>query len=170
MKHIKLFEEDVDDLIGDLDSIGFTKSIGYMYLSNKGEFPIAFLVKAKTEERCVKMVAALATKDYFLTPPSIKYSTSAVPYASPVFSSDFKTVPEALEFFFEQGYIPDAGYYGVFKGRDASEAVITFEDTYTINAKAFVDLAYEHFENADQVFKDYTADTKKTWTPKDLGL
>lgn len=172
MKHIKLFEEDLEDLIGDLEGVGFDRSIGYMFMSTKGDEPIAFLIKARDESRCVQALLGLSMKNWLSTPPSLKYSTSGPGFKAPAFMSDLKEkkFPELMEFMFEQGYIPDAGYYGPFKAKDSSEAVIVFTDIYTINAKAFVDLANVHFSNADEVFKAYKADAIKELDPKNLGL
>ena len=173
MKHIKLFEDDLEDLIGDLEGVGFDRSIGYMFLSTRGDQPIAFLIKSRDESRCVQALLGLSLENWFSTPPSLKYSLSTSgPGAPPAFMSDLKTkkFPELLRFLFEQGYIPDAGYYGTFKAKDTSEAVIVFTDIYTINAKAFVDLAYEHFSNADEIFREYKADSTKELDLKKLGL
>lgn len=163
MKHIKLFEEDLEDLIGDLEGIGFDRSIGYMFLSTRGDQPIAFLIKARAESRCVQALLGLSLENWFSTPPTLKYTSTSGPGKPPAFMSDLKTkkFSELMEFFFEQGYLPDAGYYGPFKAKDTSEAVIVFTDIYTINAKAFVDLAYEHFSNADERFRAYKADATK---------
>lgn len=174
MKHIKLFEEDLEDLIGDLEGVGFDRSIGYMFLSTKGDEPIAFLIKARDESRCVQALLGLSIENWLSTPPSLKYSTSGPGFTAPTpaFMSDLKEkkFPELMEFFFEKGQVPDAGYYGPFKAKDSSEAVIVFTDNYTINAKAFVDLAYVHFSNADEVFKAYKADATKELDLKKLGL
>lgn len=172
MKHIKLFEEDLEDLIGDLEGVGFDRSIGYMFLSSKGDPPIGFLIKARDESRCVQALLGLSMENWLHTPPYLKYGSTSGPGKPPAFMSDLKEkkFPELMEFFFEQGQVPDAGYYGTFKAKDTSEAVIVFTDIYTINAKAFVDLAYEHFSNADEVFKAYKADGTQELDLKKLGL
>lgn len=172
MKHIKLFEENLDDLMGDLEGIGFQRSIGYMFLSTTGVQPIAFLIKARDESRCVQALLGLSMENWFSTPPSLKSTSTSGPGTPPVFISDLKTkkFPELLEFFFEQGYLPDAGYYGTFKAKDTSEAVIVFTDIYTINAKSFIDIAYKHFSNADEIFKSYKSDSIKKLDLKKLGL
>jgi len=90
MKHIKLFEDDLEDLIGDLEGVGFDRSIGYMFLSTRGDQPIAFLIKSRDESRCVQALLGLSLENWFSTPPSLKYSTSG-PGAPPAFMSDLKT-------------------------------------------------------------------------------
>lgn len=167
MKHIRVFEE--DDLIGDLESIGFEKSVGYMYMSNTGDIPIAFLVKGKTEARCAQMIIGLAKKGWFVTPPHLKMSTSGL-LGSLDFLKGETSVEDLLHLLFEQGFLPDAGYYGQFKAKDPSEAAICYKENYSVNAKAFVDLAYSHFSNADDIFKAYKSDYTESFDLKELGL
>ena len=75
-----------------------------------------------------------------------------------------------MMFLFEQGYVTDSGYYGPFKAKDSSQELILMVDEYMINAKDFVDLAYKHFTNVDEAFREAGHPQEFKYTPKDLGL
>mgnify|MGYP001135484566 CR=1 FL=1 len=159
MKHIKVYED--EDLLRDLTNIGFDPSIGFMFLGTSDGRPVAFLVKAKTEIRCMELLAS------FIDSPksTITFEHKVLPEVK-----DMREFVDLTVFLFEQGYISDSGYYGPFKAKDITEEFISIEDDYVINAKDFVDLAYKHFTNADEVFRTFGHPSLTKYTPKDLGL
>lgn len=150
MKHIRLYED--EDLLKDLTNIGFEPSIGFMFLGitspRQDDRPLAFLVKGKDEPTCAQMIIDSMGKSNSLLTSN---------YHKGTIKHSFDTMEDLMVYLFEQGYISDSGYYGTFKAKDTSTGLKFLVDEYTINAKIFVDLAYKHFTNADEVFRDYGA-------------
>ncbi len=165
MKHIRLYED--EDLLKDLSNIGFDPSIGFMFLGitsrGQDDRPLGFLVKAKDEKTCVKMLIESMKMDN----PFITSKYHSVPKDSTL---SFDSMTDLMVFLFEQGYVGDSGYYGPFKAKDSSQELVFMVDEYMINAKDFVDLAYKHFTNADEAFGDAGHAQEFKYTPKDLGL
>jgi len=156
-----------EDLLKDLTNIGFDPSIGFMFLgitSPRGDDrPLGFLVKGKDEKTCVKMIIESMKMDN----PFITSKHDSVPKNSTL---SFDSMTDLMVFLFEQGYVTDSGYYGPFKAKDSSQELILMVDEYMINAKDFVDLAYKHFTNVEEAFREAGHAQKFKYTPKDLGL
>ena len=165
MKHIRLYED--EDLLKDLSNIGFDPSIGFMFLGTSGGRPVAFLVKARTEIRCMELLAS-----FIDSPKSTIASVSYIQQKHKILPDvkDMREFTDLTVFLFEQGYISDSGYYGPFKGKDITEEFISIQDEFVINAKDFVDLAYKHFLDADEAFNTFGHPQMIKYTPKDLGL
>jgi len=165
MKHIRLYED--EDLLKDLSNIGFDPSIGFMFLGitsrRRDDRPLGFLVKAKDEKTCVKMLIESMKMDN----PFITSGYDSVPKNSTL---SFDSMTDLMVYLFEQGYVIDSGYYGPFKAKDSSQELILMVDEYMINAKDFVDLAYKHFTNVDETFREAGHPQEFKYTPKDLGL
>lgn len=154
-----------EDLLKDLTSIGFEPSIGFMFLgvtSPRGdERPLGFLVKGKNEKMCAKMITESMKEDNpFITSKYDKMTGNL----------NFDSMTDLMIFLFEQGYVSDSGYYGPFKAKDSSQELILMVDEYMINAKDFVDLAYKHFTNVEEAFREAGHAQEFKFTPKDLGL
>ena len=165
MKHIRLYED--EDLLKDLSNIGFDPSIGFMFLgiTSRGEDdrPLGFLVKAKDEKTCVKMIIESMKMDNpFITSKYHKLTKDS--------KITFDSMTDLMIFLFEEGYVTDSGYYGTFKAKDSSQELVIMIDEYMINAKDFVDLAYKHFTNVDEAFREAGHAQEFKYTPKDLGL
>jgi len=153
MKHIRLYEEEnLTDLIGDLDKIGFEPYTGYMFSGNSGSGggAVGFLVEAANEKECVDLVKKHIL-DY-VSSKSSRYSTSA--YGIP--TNTITTIAELLEWLFEQGFILDAGHYGPFKSKTNQKALNIFVNSYDfpINPLFFIELAKKHFSDAERVIGD----------------
>jgi len=165
MKHIRLYED--EDLLKDLSNIGFDPSIGFMFLGitsrGQDDRPLGFLVKAKDEKTCVKMIMESMKMDNpFITSKYHKLTKDS--------KITFDFMLDLMIFLFEEGYVTDSGYYGPFKAKDSSQELILMVDEYMINAKDFVDLAYKHFTNVDEAFRQAGHAQEFKYTPKDLGL
>ena len=156
-----------EDLLKDLSNIGFDPSIGFMFLgiTSRGEDdrPLGFLVKAKDEKTCVKMIIESMKMDNpFITSKYHKLTKDS--------KITFDSMTDLMIFLFEEGYVTDSGYYGTFKAKDSSQELVIMIDEYMINAKDFVDLAYKHFTNVDEAFREAGHAQEFKYTPKDLGL
>ena len=145
MKHIKLFELDSDDILGDLEKIGFEPYVGYIWCEGTKENPLGFVVVGKDEEDCVNQVnkhLPLYLED--------RYSAST-PSGIIGMPSGIKTMEDYLTYLFELGRIRDAGHY-VLKSRKNEAFVKIFWDEYMMNPKYVYDQAQEYFTNADYAF------------------
>ena len=154
-----------EDLLKDLTNIGFEPSIGFMFLgvtSPRGDDrPLGFLVKGKNEKMCAQMITESMKEDNpFITSKYDKMTGNL----------NFDSMTDLMIFLFEQGYVTDSGYYGPFKAKDSSQELILVVDEYMINAKDFVDLAYKHFTNVEEAFREAGHAQEFKYTPKDLGL
>jgi hypothetical protein len=158
-----------EDLLKDLSTIGYDTSIGFMFLGTSGGRPVAFLVKARTEIRCMELLAAFIDSPKS-TIASVSYNQQKHKVLPEVKEMQMREFVDLTVFLFEQGYISDSGYYGPFKGKDITEEFISIADEYVINAKDFVDLAYKHFLDADEAFNTFGHPLLTKYTPKDLGI
>ena len=148
MKHIKLFEFDSDDILGDLEKIGFEPYVGYIWCEGTKETPLGFVVVGKDEEDCVNQV-----KEHLPLYLEDRYSASTS--GIPGMQYGTKTMEGYLTVLFESGLIRDAGHYRL-KARKNEAFVKIFWDEYMMNPKYVYDQAQQYFTNADLVFsKEY---------------
>jgi hypothetical protein len=151
MKHIKLFELDSDDILGDLEKIGFEPYVGYIWCEGTRYNPLGFVVVGKDEQDCVDQLRKHLPN--YLVDPS-KYSTSGPGTSSGGFGGaprEIKTMSDYLAYLFEAGQIRDAGHYAL-KARKNEAFVKIFWDEYMMNPKYVYDQAQEYFTNADYAF------------------
>jgi len=151
MKHIKVFESDPYDLLGDLEKIGFEPFIGYIWCEGTRQSPLGFVVVGKDEEDCVNQLKKHLPN--YLVNPGIRYSTSGPgpTSGSAGVPSGIKTMEDYLTYLFEAGQIRDAGHYAL-KARKNEAFVKVFWDEYTMNPKYVWDQAEQYFTNADYAF------------------
>ena len=150
MKHIKLFELDSDDILGDLEKIGFEPYIGYIWCEGTRQNPLGFVVVGKDDQDCVDQLRNYLPN--YLEGPGL-YSTSG-PGPSSGFAGaprGIKTMEDYLTYLFEAGQIRDAGHYAL-KARKNEAFVKIFWDEYMMNPKYVYDQAQEYFTNADYAF------------------
>lgn len=152
MKHIKVFESDSYDLLGDLEKIGFEPFIGFIWCEGtRNNRPLGFVVVGKDEEDCVNQV-----KEHlpiFLIDDGKRYSTSGPGPSSGLAGvpNGIKTMENYLTYLFEAGQIRDAGHYAL-KARKNEAMVKVFWDEYMMNPKYVYDQAKEYFTDADYAF------------------
>ena len=138
MKHIKLFELDSDDILGDLEKIGFEPYVGYIWCEGTRYNPLGFVVVGKDEQDCVDQLR--------------KHLPNYLVYPSKYFAPrEIKTMSDYLAYLFESGQIRDAGHYAL-KARKNEAFVKIFWDEYMMNPKYVYDQAQEYFTNADYAF------------------
>lgn len=137
MKHIKVFESDSYDLLGDLEKIGFEPFIGFIWCEGtSNNRPLGFVVVGKDEEDCVNQV-----KDHL--PPYLADFT--------LNPRDIKSMDDYLTYLFGAGKIRDAGHYAL-KARKNEALVKIFWDEYMMNPKYVYDQAKKYFTDADYAF------------------
>jgi len=151
MKHIKLFESDPDDILGDLEKIGFEPFIGFIWCAGTSTKQLGFLVVGKDEEDCVNQVKSHLT--YYLNTMGPGFFSSGGIGGTTRKSAN--TMEEYLTQLYEVGKIRDAGHYR-FKARKNEALVKIFWDDYMMNPKYVYDQAQEYFTDADIEFdKEY---------------
>ena len=151
MKHIKVFESDPYDLLGDLEKIGFEPFKRFIWCEGTRQSPLGFVVVGKDEEDCVNQLKKHLPN--YLVNPGIRYSTSGPgpSSGSAGVPSGIKTMEDYLTYLFEAGQIRDAGHYAL-KARKNEAFVKVFWDEYMMNPKYVWDQAEQYFTNADYAF------------------
>jgi len=167
-------DHNYDDLLGDLQKIGYVPWVGYMWCGQMGyddrDNPpfLSFAVIGPTEIDCIKL---LMQSGIFTGSSARRGSSGLLSTTSTAsfggMSPRSQSMPGYLDELFENGVIRDSGHYSGLEPKKNEKLVRYWTDEWRNDPYYFVKVAKEMFSNVDQVMsqKTYSPSQDKTWKP-----